>query len=53
MPREFCSGQYQIDQAQLREQEACDAGDREEAEEQSIAEIMAKIKRLSDEILED
>ena len=50
MPREFCSGQYQIDQAQRREEELCEAGDRKEAEEESIAELMAKIKRLSDEI---
>jgi len=52
MPREFCSGQYQIDQAQRREEELCEAGDRKEAEEQSIAELMAKIKRKADEILE-
>ena len=48
----FCSGHHQIDQAQRREEELCDAGDRKEAEEQSIAELMAKIKRKADEILE-
>ena len=44
-----CSGQYQIDQAQRREEEWAEQAD----EEESIAELMAKIKRKADEILEN